>query len=161
MKIALLVNDRESRENLAKALATSSVVVDEYPTAEKALQKLTTVHYDLIAIHWQVYPGLNPENPRIKSFSVALQKTKLNRSALHWEVGLTVMDAIRADGSVNVKTPIVVILPGLDKTRYDAGEKLTTESVDSALATRQPASAIWETLTEQIAEKLRQRLSRL
>jgi hypothetical protein len=46
--MALLVNDRESRASLAKALATSAVSVDEYPTVEKSLQSLTSVHYDLI-----------------------------------------------------------------------------------------------------------------
>ncbi len=63
MRIALLINDRESRGQLAQALAGPGVAVDEYPTAEKFLGPLTSEHYDLIAIHWQVFPGLEPGSP--------------------------------------------------------------------------------------------------
>jgi hypothetical protein len=156
--MALLVNDRESRASLAKALAASAVSVDEYPTVEKSLLSLTSVHYDLIAIHWQVFPGLEPGTPRMKRYAAALQKTTRNRSALHWAVALGPMDAIRALGSVNATTSIVAILPGIGRIRYDAGKRLTRESVDKDLAARQPACVIAETSIDQIAEELRRQL---
>jgi len=158
MRIALLINDRGSRKDLVKALATPGVVIDEYPTAQKSLAKLATVHYDLIVIHWQVHPGLKPAHPRIKRIGVALRKTKLNRNALYWEVGLNVMDAIRAEGSQNVAAPVVVIFPDLGRTRFDAGNRLSEDRVNADLATRQPASVISDILTEEIAEELRQRM---
>jgi hypothetical protein len=68
------------------------------------------------------------------------------------------MDAIRALGSVNATTSIVAILPGIGRIRYDAGKRLTRESVDKDLAARQPACVIAETSIDQIAEELRRQL---
>ena len=62
MKVALLVNDRTSREALARRIAEWGGAVDQYPTAAKAIDMLGATRYDLVVMHWQVYPG--PKHPR-------------------------------------------------------------------------------------------------
>jgi hypothetical protein len=143
MKVAFLIGEQALRRKLAGLIGPADVTVKEYPTAAKALTKLVEEGYDLIVIHWKVYPGFGSGDKRIDELAGMIPGVKLNRNVLYWEVALRVIDAIRAEGSVNRATPVIVILPKLGPSGPGTGDQLTKESVQSDIAARQPAEAVY------------------
>jgi len=149
MRIALLMNQESARTNLARVMGQANATVDEYSTASKALVKLTTVRYDLVAIHWKVYPGVGSGDPSIDELAALIPHTELNRNLLYWEVGLRVIDAMREEGSPTRETPVIVMFPNLGPSTFNTGDDLARESVESDLAIRQPACAVFGSSIEQ------------
>ena len=144
MQAAFLINERALRARLAKCLEPAGVSVDHFPTAGKALKGLTSTAYDLVVIHWKAHPGLVSDDPRINELADLIPKTELNTNMLYWEVGLRVMDAMRAEEAPNVKTPIIAILPPvLARAGFASGDELTADAVTSDLAARQPTAAVY------------------
>ena len=142
MKVALLINDKESRVELAGCIADKGGTADEYPTAAKALGMLNATRYDSILMHWQAHPGLKPSDPQIKQIATMLPVVTMNRNVLYWETALRVIDIIRVEESPNKSTPVIVIFPGLGESQFEAGDRLSKEAVESDLAERQPATII-------------------
>lgn len=98
MKTALLINDRESREELARAVEAEGGAADEYGTAAKAIGMLGATAYDIILIHWQVRPGKKPSDPKIKELAAMIPVVHMNRNVLYWETALRVIDTLRVEG---------------------------------------------------------------
>lgn len=159
MKVALLINDKESRAVLARSIEAKGGTTDEYPTAAKAVGMFGATRYDLILIHWQVYPGLKPSDPRIKDLAAMIPVVSMNRNILYWETALRVIDIIRMEDSPNKTTPLMVIFPALGKSTFEAGDRLARESVDTDLADRQPATVVTETLSEKIIAIVEEQLT--
>ena len=158
MKVALLINDKTSREKLARYVESRGGTTDEYPTAAKALGMFGATRYDLILVHWQVHPGLKPSDPSIKEIAAMIPVVSRNVNVLYWETALRVIDIIRMENSPNRTSPIIVIFPDLGGSTFEAGDRLARESVDSDLVSRQPAIVITERLTEKITEIVAQHL---
>ncbi|MBT3295068.1 MAG: hypothetical protein HN919_11835 [Verrucomicrobia bacterium] len=159
MKVALLINDRESRAALARSIEAKGGRADEYPTAAKAAGMFGATRYDLILIHWQVYPGLKPSDPSLKELAAMIPVVSMNRNILYWETALRVIDIIRMADSPNRTTPLMVIFPALGTSTFEAGDRLARESVESDLADRQPATVVTETLREEIIAIVEQQLT--
>ena len=160
MKVALLVNDRTSREALARRIAEWGGAVDQYPTAAKAIDMLGATRYDLVVMHWQVYPGQKASDPKVRELAAMIPVVRLNRNVLYWETALRVIDTIRVDESPNRGTPLMVIFPDLGKTHFDTDDdRLARETVESDLASRQPATIITEISRDKILEILAQELN--
>ena len=149
MKTAMLINDKGSRSELAGIVASQGVAADEYPTAAKALGMFSATRYDLIVIHWKVYPGLKPSDPEIQELAAMIPVSRMNRNALYWETALRVIDIIRTAGLPNESTPLIVIFPDLGRTDFGAGDRLTSEAVHADLAKRQPATIVSGILREK------------
>lgn len=152
MKVAFLVGERALCARLVGCVASEDVTVKEYPTAAKALTKLETERYDLIVIHWKVFPGLGSGDPSIDELADLIPMAEMNRNVLYWEVTLRVMDAIRAEDSSNRATPVIVVLPELGPAGFGIGDELTRESVESDLTPRQPAEAVYGTSAVAFSE---------
>jgi hypothetical protein len=158
MKIALLVNDKDSRTELVRSVEASGATADEYATAAKAIGMFGATRYDLIIIQWQVHPGLKPSDPSIKELAAMIPVVSMNRNVLYWETALRVIDIIRMEESPNKATPIILIFPDLGESAFEAGDRLAKESVESDLAERQPAIIVTKTLREEITAIVEQQL---
>jgi hypothetical protein len=159
MKVALLINDKESRETLARGIQAKGATTDEFATAAKALGMLVASRYDLIVIHWQVHPGIKASDPKLQELASMIPVISMNRNVLYWETALRVLDIVRAEDSMNKATPVIVLFPGLDEPGFKAEDRLARESVDSDLAKRQPATVISAMLSDEIIGMLGRHLS--
>ena len=153
-KVALLINDRESREALAGKIEEWGGTADQYPTAAKAMDMFGAARYDLIVVHWQVYPGQKASDPKVKELAAMIPVVKFNRNVLYWETALRVIDTIRAEESPNRITPLMVIFPDLGRSSFESGDRLARENVESDLTSLQPATIIAEISRERIVECL-------
>jgi len=160
MKVVFLVGERALRERYAKCIESADVEIEAYPTAAKALVKLETRPYDLVAIHWKAYPGFASGDPRIDELAELIPATKLNQNVLYWEVALCVIDALRAEDSPNQATPVIAILPVLGRGGYGTGDDLTIDSVESDIAARQPAQVVYGTSASDFANAASRYLGR-
>ena len=159
MSLALLANERALRAKLAKCITgVTEVAVEEYPTAAKALAKLSAKHYDLVALHWQVYPGLGSGDSHIDQLASLIPHAKLNRNLLYWEVGLRVIDMIREEDCPNRTTPVVVMLPELGRSVFCEPDVLTRDAVERAIAARQPAEAVYGPSPDRFAKAVARQL---
>lgn len=148
MKVALVINERATRERFADCISSNGHEAHEYATAEKALGKLTTLGYDLVVIHWQVHPGWGASDAKIRDIAALIPTVTENRNLLYWEAALRLIDLLRDQGSPNRTTPVVVIFP---ETRpFDSDDSLDRESIDADLKTRQPATVISNTSKKDI-----------
>lgn len=158
MKAAFLISERALRLRLAKHLEPHYGEIEEYPTAAKALTRLVVRHYDLIVMHWKVYPGFGSGDSRIDELAGLIPNMKLNSNAFYWEVGLRVLDLIRADDSANCSTPVIVVFPDLAQSSFGMGDQLSRDSVESDLSTRQPAEALFGVSAVESSEFLARNL---
>ena len=159
MKVALLINDRESREDLSKGLETEGRTTDEYATAAKALGMLCATRYDLILMHWKVHPGQRPGDPQIKELATLIPVVSRNRNVLYWETALRIIDMARMEDSPNRATPIMVIFPDLGQSTFESQDRLSEEAVQADLAAREPATLITEMRREDILAAVEQQLA--
>ena len=143
MKVAFLIGEEALRKKLAKCIGPDNLTLEEYPTATKALTAFSSEQYDLIVIHWKVYPGFGSGDPRIDELAELIPNIELNANVFYWEVGLRVIDAIRAEDTPNQATPVIAIFPDLGRAGFGAGDELNRESIESDIASRQPAEAIY------------------
>jgi hypothetical protein len=159
VKVALLINDRESRQALVGKIEEWGGTADEYPTAAKAMDMFGATRYDLIVVHWQVYPGQKASDPKVRELAAMIPVVKFNRNVLYWETALRVIDTIRMDPSPNRATPLMVIFPNLGLSSFESGDQLARESVESDLASRQPATLIAEASRDKVVERLAQNIA--
>jgi len=143
MKAAFLIGERALRVRYAKCLESADAVIDEFPTASKALTELERERYDLVVIHWKVFPGFGSGDERIDELASLLPDTEFNRNLFYWEVGLRVIDLMRDEESPNLITPVVAVFPNLQESGFGIGDQLTRESVRSDIDSRRPARAVF------------------
>jgi hypothetical protein len=158
MKIAFLINERALRDNIAHAISHLDVSIDHYSTASKALAKLTAIAYDLVVIHWKVYPGLGCGDATIDDYSRLIPETSLNTNLLYWEVGLRVIDVMRDVETVNHTTAVILLFPDLPEAGFCIGDQLTRDSVCADVATRQPAVTLFKPSTRDVTEAIQRTL---
>ena len=61
---------------------------DEYATAAKAMDMFGATRYDLIVMHWHVYPGQRASDPKVRELAAMIPVVHLNRNVLYWETAL-------------------------------------------------------------------------
>ena len=160
MKIAFLMSEQALRTRLAGGIQWANATVEEYPTAAKALPKLTGTPYDLIAMHWKVYPGVGSGDGRFEELAGIIPNAELNRNVFYWVVGLRVIDLIRQEDSENRATPVIAMFPVLAPVEFGGEDQLSRESVESDIAARQPAEALYGFSVDEFSEAVTRHLAR-
>lgn len=159
MKMALLINEKAVRERLGKAIESPDIAVRGYPTAAKALAEFANERYDLIVIDWQVHPGFESGVAVIDQLAAEIPKISGDRRLYYWEVGRSVIDAIRAGESPNHATPMIVIFPDFDQCGVNGN--ISRDAAEADIAAKQPAEPLFGSSTGSLKEAVARHLATL
>ncbi|MFT5239870.1 MAG: hypothetical protein ACI9OU_001720 [Candidatus Promineifilaceae bacterium] len=137
MHVGVIFNDRSFRDALVNALQSSGGhTTRAFATAAAALIDITEKPFDLIALDAVTFPGFGAGDSHINDLAALIPKTDYNETLLYWEVTLRLIDCVRAEGCVNVETPIAVRVSNALPASIGMGDVLSKEAVRKDLGRR-------------------------
>ena len=155
MKIALLFNDRNCREQTRdRLLADKRTAVQEYPTAASALGDLVSKPFDLIVIDAVTYPGLGAEDREINDLAALIPGTQYNAKVLYWQVALRVIHHIYSEASCNRDSPVAVRVSRALPSSIGMGDVLSEEGVRKDLERLPRVTMLKATRPDDLARAL-------
>lgn len=134
----VLINGRQECDAVVAALAAAGADVEAHATADRALPALAARPARLILLDARVYPGFGCTDAAIREVTALLPDARFSENLLRWQIALRVLDAIRAEGSVNRATPVFIHFPALPAYHFSVGDELTQEAIEEDLKSRQP-----------------------
>ena len=157
--IALLVNRRSIRTELAERITHDGYRILEFPTASKALASLTGRELAAIGIDTHVYPGFGATDPLIAELAEMIPSSPFTENLLYWQVGLRTIEYIRGEESVNRETPVVLRFPDLPATPPSSLEDvLTRKGIAADLKGKERIDVLFGASVEEFAEAVSRRL---
>ncbi len=153
MKVLLLVNDKRVREAIDAGL-DAEIEATFHPTVSAAEYALVGRHVDLIVIDTKVYPGFGSQDAVIQELARVLPSVNYSENLAYWQVGLQTLEIIRAKGSANVDTLILIRFPPLQKTEVGLQDVLTEDAVLDDLKSKMPIEPLFGAKVEALVARI-------